>query len=189
MRTALLLALYGALIWQTLRYQGGVIFYGEYIHWTGLQAVHLLLVTLAITPLRRIFPQARWAVQLVTLRRNLGIAVFVFALAHTIAYLTRQPGIHEIVEEARTAGMLTGWLALLVFLPLALTSNDRSLRTLKGFWKTLHRLVFVGAFLTVAHWILTAFDPTTAYVYMAVLLVLVALRAIGSPGTVTQGPS
>lgn len=180
-RIALTVVLYGALLWQTYRYSSGAIFYGEYLHWTGLQATRLLLVTLAITPLRRLFPTIAGMQWLAARRRDIGVAVFVYALAHTIAYLYRQPGLQAIVEDSITAGILTGWLALLIFLPLALSSNNRSVRALGRRWKLLHRLAYAGALLTLAHWILTAFSPTIAYLHLALLVVLLALRVIRVP--------
>ena len=170
------LVLYGALLAQSYRYQGGIIFYGEYLHWTGMQATYLLFAALAITPVRRLFPKARWARWLLLRRRDIGVAVCAYSGAHAIAYLLRQPDLAEIVTDALTAGMLTGWLALIIILPLTITSNDFSMRKLGKRWKTLHQLVYAGAMLTLAHWILTAFDPTTAYVYLAVLLVLLGSR-------------
>ena len=182
-QVALWLVLYGALLVQTYRYQGGAIFYGEYIHWTGLHATHLLLITLAITPIRRLFPQAGWIQWLLLRRRDIGIAVFAYALAHTVAYLWREPVLAEIIADALTAGMLTGWLALLIFLPLAATSNDPSVRKLGRGWKTLHRFAYAGALLTLGHWVLTAFDPTMAYVYLGILVVLLGSRAPGRART------
>ena len=177
-RFGLSLVLYGILLAQTWRYLDGAIFYGEYLHWTGLQATHLLLIALIATPLRRLFPRPRWTRWLTRYRRDIGIAVFAYAAAHTMAYLLREPGLAEIVADAMTAGIATGWLALLIFLPLAMTSNDLSVRKLGRRWKTLHRSVYAGAVLTLAHWVLTAFDPTTAYVYAAIVLLLLALRVL-----------
>ena len=177
-RVALWIILYGVLLVQTWRYSDGAIFYGEYLHWTGLQATHLLFIALLATPLRRLFSNARWTQWLVRYRRDVGVAVFVYAAAHTIAYLQREPVLAQIIADAMTAGILTGWLALLIFLPLAMTSNDWSVRRLARRWKTLHRFVYAGAGLTLAHWALTAFDPTTAYVYLAVLLLLLGLRVV-----------
>ena len=177
-QAALWLVLYGALLAQTYRYLGQAIYYGEYLHWTGLQATNLLFAALAITPLRRLFPKAGWSQWLLLRRRDIGVAVFAYAAAHTLAYLWREAALAEIIADAMTVGMLTGWLALLIFLPLAATSNDYSVTRLGRRWKALHRLVYAGAVLTLAHWVLTAFDPTTAYVYLAVLIVLLGPRAI-----------
>ncbi len=177
-QAALWLVLYGALLAQTYRYLGEAIFYGEYLHWTGLQATHLLFAALVIAPVRRRFPKAGWSQWLLLRRRDIGVAVFVYAAAHTLAYLWREPALADIIADALTAGLLTGWLALFVFLPLAATSNDYSVARLGRRWKALHRLVYAGALLTLAHWVLTAFDPTTAYVYLALLVVLLGARAL-----------
>ena len=74
-----------------------------------------------------------------------------------------------ILEQAAGADLLTGWLALAIFLPLAITSNDRSMRAMKRGWKRLHRLVHPTAVLVFVHWALTAFDPVTAYIHIGIL--------------------
>lgn len=163
---------------QTYRYSAEGIFYGEYLHWTGIWATYLLIVTLAVTPMRFVFGAAEWMRWLGRHRRDLGVASFVYALAHAIAYLIRKADLGLIVDEALAAGMLTGWVAFLLFLPLALTSNDYAVRRLKKRWKTVHRLVYVAALMTLAHWILTAFDPTTGYFALAIVVVLLAMRVV-----------
>ena len=72
--------------------------------------------------------------------------------------------------------MLTGWLAFAIFLPLALTSNDASVRMLGRSWKRLHRAVYAAAVLSFAHWILEAFDPAVAYAHLAVLAAIQSAR-------------
>ena len=124
------------------------------------------------------FGAAEWMRWLGRHRRDFGVACFAYAMAHAIAYLVRKADVALIVDEALSAGMLTGWIALLLFLPLALTSNDYSVRRLKKGWKRLHRLVYAGALLTLAHWILTAFDPTTGYFALAIVVVLLVMRVI-----------
>lgn len=170
--------LYAPLLAQTWGYQLELVFYGEYLHWTGLQSTQLILVALAVTPLRLFFPGADWVKWLMLHRRAIGVASFIYALLHVIAYLVHKGHLQTILQEAQTLGLLTGWIALLIFLPLALTSNDYSLRLLRRRWKTLHKAIYLGAALTLAHWILTAFNPTTAYVYLGVGVLLIALRPI-----------
>ncbi|MDJ0909997.1 MAG: ferric reductase-like transmembrane domain-containing protein [Woeseiaceae bacterium] len=163
---------------QTYRYSAEGIYYGEYLHWTGIWATYLLLATLAVTPLRLVFGAAEWMRWIGRHRRDLGVASFAYATAHAVAYVVYKADFAMIVDEALSAGMLTGWIALLLFLPLALTSNDYSVRRLKKRWKTLHRLVYVAALLTLAHWVLTAFDPTTGYFALAILVVLLLMRVV-----------
>ncbi len=131
-RTALWVVLLLPLLIQTYRYQSGSAFYGEYLHWTGDWAVWLLLLVLLVTPLRRLVRRAGWSTWILKARRDLGIATFLYALAHTLAYLLRKADLARIVAEAADAGMLFGWLALIGMLLLAVTSNDRSVRWLAG---------------------------------------------------------
>ena len=163
---------------QTYRYSAEGIYYGEYLHWTGLWATYLLMLTLAITPLRLVVGAADWMRWLGKHRRDLGVASFAYASAHAVAYLVRKADVSLIIDEALSAGMATGWIAFLMFLPLALTSNDYAVRKLKKRWKTLHRLVYVAALLTFAHWVLTAFDPTAGYFAAAIVVVLLLMRVI-----------
>lgn len=172
------LILYVPLLAQTYRYQLELVFYGEYLHWTGLQSTRLVLLALAITPLRQFLPNTVWVKWLMLHRRAIGVASFIYALLHLVAYLVNKGNLQSIVQEGQTIGLLTGWAAFVIFLLLAATSNDYSLRILLHRWKTLHKAIYLGAALTLAHWILTAFSPTTAYVYLGVGVLLMALRPI-----------
>jgi sulfoxide reductase heme-binding subunit YedZ len=153
-----------------------VLFYGEVVHATGLFATQLLVATLALTPLGRLFPRASWLGWLRQRRRYLGVAAFAYALFHALVYLARQPSLERIFDDFRAAAMWTGWLALTLMLLLAATSNDAAVRRLKRRWKTLHRAVHLIALLSFAHWLLSAFDPTLGYVYLGVLAFLESLR-------------
>ena len=87
------------------------------------------------------------------------------------------PGLAAIIAEAMTAGILTGWLALLIFLPLAVTSNDLSVRKLGRRWKALHRLVYVIAILGVWHyWWQVKQDITEPAIYAVILVTVLLLR-------------
>ena len=167
------------LAWQTWLYRSETIYYGEYLHWTGLQSARLLLLTLAVTPLLRVFPgqsAIRW---LLRRRRDLGLVTFVYAAAHTMAYLLQKSDAQRILAESIEVGLLTGWVALLIFIALAITSNDSSVRSMGPNWRRLHKTVYVAAVLTFAHWVLTAFDPTSGYIHAAVLVLLLLARLRG----------
>lgn len=166
----------GPIAIRTWEYLDGTVFYGEYVHWTGDWAARLLLVTLAATPLRLMFPTASWSRWLLMRRRDLGIATFVYALAHAIAYLLQKADGSRILAEAAEAGMWTGWIAILILAPLAITSNNVAVRALGARWKRLHRMVYLAAVLTFLHWALTAFDPMQAYIHTAILGALFVLR-------------
>lgn len=162
--------------WLALRYATGGLFYGEIVHSSGDWAIWALMLALAVTPLRRWFPRQRWTAWLLPRRRYFGVAAFAYAALHAAVYVLRQGDLPKILAAATEAGLLTGWLAFAIFVPLALTSNDRSVRRLKSGWKLLHRCVYAAAALSFAHWILVAFDPTTAYVHLGVLASLEASR-------------
>ena len=99
-------------------------------------------------------------------------------MGHTIIYLWRKGSFENITAEALQSQYLTGWIALALFLPLAITSNDVSMRALKRAWKRLHRLVYPAAILVFVHWALTAFDPMTAYIHLGILAAIEIVRII-----------
>ena len=143
--------------------------FGHAIKDSGDWAAWLLLLTLAVTPLRLAFRGARWTRWLMKRRRDLGVASFAYAAIHTAIYLLDKASLAVVFEQAAGWDLLTGWLALAIFVPLAITSNDRSMRAMKRGWKRLHRLVHPAAVLVFAHWALTAFDPVTAYIHIGIL--------------------
>ena len=77
-----------------------------------------------------------------------------------------------------TPYLLAGWIALALFVPLAVTSNDISVRRLRRSWKTVHRLVYPAAILVFVHWVLSAFDPTTAWIHVGILAAIEIVRII-----------
>lgn len=150
--------------------------YGHAIGDSGDWAAWLLLLTLAVTPLRLLFRGHGWTTWLLRRRRDLGVASFAYAAGHTALYLWNKAEVARIVGEMVQPQYLTGWLALALFIPLAITSNDVSVRRLRRSWKKLHRLVYPAAVLTFLHWALTAFDPMTAYIHIGILAAIEILR-------------
>lgn len=177
------------LVWLLLALPGGWIAYqwavtpdrygyGHAIGDSGDWAAWLLIAALAVTPVRLIFARSRWTSRLMRYRRDLGVASFAYAAGHTAIYLWDKASLSLVVEEAALPGMLFGWLALVLFAPLAATSNDIAMRAMKRAWKRLHRLVYPAAILTFLHWALTAFDSTTALLYAAGLAALETVRIL-----------
>ncbi len=175
-----LLALPGAVT--IFRYATGATFYGEVVHSTGQLSAQLLIATMAVTPLQLMFPGRGWVRWLLRRRRYLGVASFGYAALHTVVYLIRTGAFGDILADAAEPGLLTGWIALAIFVPLAISSNDASVRRLRRLWKRLHRWVYAAAVLTFAHWILTAFDPLAGLIHLAVLAALEAYRLWKSAG-------
>lgn len=150
--------------------------YGHIIGDSGDWAAWLMMVTLAVTPIRLLFRRRGWATWLMRHRRDIGVASFAYAAGHTVIYLTRKASMDIVLAELSTPYILAGWLALALFVPLAVTSNDISTRALKRTWKRLHRLVYPAAILVFVHWVLSAFDPTTAYIQIAILAAIELVR-------------
>lgn len=168
-------ALWGA--WRWLATPGAYGF-GHAIGDSGLWAVWLLMATLAITPLRLLAKRSPLVAALARRRRDLGVASFVYAALHTGIYLWDKGAAARVLAELQQGEILTGWLALALFVPLAVTSNDVSVRRLKRGWKRLHRLVYPAAILAFVHWVLTAFDPTSAWLHAAALAGIELVRVV-----------
>lgn len=152
------------------RFATDAISYGQVLHQSGYWSTGLLIGALAVTPLRKQFSTSRWIAALVPHRRALGVASFAYAALHTGVYLERKWGADLILKEGLEASLATGWVAFAVFVVLAVTSNDASVRALGRGWKQLHRYVYLATILVFVHWWLAAFDPTMGYVFAAALV-------------------
>ena len=118
----------------TYGYLNEAISYGEYIQHRGRISVWLLLLTLAVTPLRLSFQGRSWSRGLVQNRRYFSVVSFAYALPHVVAYLIRKETFALVAEEAAYPEIWTGWLALVIFAALALSSNNWSMRRLGHNW-------------------------------------------------------
>ena len=150
--------------------------FGHAIGDSGDWAAWLLLLTLAVTPLRLLFKGRKWTNWLMRRRRDLGVASFAYAAGHTAIYLFDNASLDIVLADLGLPEFLSGWLALALFVPLAATSNNISVRALGRSWKRLHRLVYPAAILTFVHWALTAYDPTTAYIHIGILAAIEIVR-------------
>ena len=150
--------------------------YGHAIGDSGDWAAWLLLLTLAVTPLRLLFKGREWPAWLMRRRRDFGVASFAYAAGHTAIYLTDKASLDIVLAEIGLPELLTGWLALALFVPLAVTSNDFAARAIRRSWKKLHRMVYPAAILTFLHWALTAYDPITAYIHAGILAAIEIVR-------------
>lgn len=125
----------------------------ELILQTGTWGIRILLVALAITPLRQVL---RWN-RLAMLRRMTGVAAALYLLAHFILYTANQAfDLDKIVTEIVKANyLIIGLCGLVMLLALLATSTDGMLRRLGGRrWQLLHYLVFPAAMLAVWHYFL-----------------------------------
>lgn len=129
--------------------------YRHFIHETGEFAARFLVITLLISPLRLLFPGSRVLKWFQKNKRAFGLFTFFLCLLHVAGYIMRNPSLSKMAGEAlREPSLLLGWVAFLIFLPMALTSNNYSMRLLKGRnWKNLQRLVYPAAILVAVHWL------------------------------------
>jgi sulfoxide reductase heme-binding subunit YedZ len=161
------------------------------LHRTGDWALRLLLATLAVTPLRRLTGW-QW---LLSFRRLLGLTAFAYALLHGLTYLVLDRGLlwEEVVADVLERPYVTvGLTALLLMVPLAVTSTRAMMRRLGRRWQSLHRLVYAIAALAVLHFLWSSkLDRVEPLVYAGLLAALLLLRApavLRSRRPVVQGP-
>ncbi|MCD9045639.1 protein-methionine-sulfoxide reductase heme-binding subunit MsrQ [Luteimonas sp. MHLX1A] len=145
-------------------------------HTLGLWALRLLLLTLAVTPLRQLTGQA----QLLRFRRMLGLYAFFYASLHFAAWLVldlRLDWAGVATEIARRPFITVGFLAWLLLVPLAVTSTRGWMRRLAGAWQRVHRLVYAIAALAVLHfWWVVKSDIREPLLYAVLLALLLGWR-------------
>lgn len=145
-------------------------------HGTGLWALRLLLLSLAMTPLRRITGSA----VPIRYRRMLGLWAFTYACLHLSVYVVLDLGGYwaQIGEDIVKRPFITvGFLAWLCLVPLTATSTRAAMRWLGRRWGQLHKLVYVVGGLVVLHFLwLVKSDLREPLLYGAALAALLALR-------------
>jgi len=151
----------------------------EVTHRTGRWALILLLVTLAVTPVRRL---TGWH-QAVQLRRTLGLFAFAYAVLHFLTYVVLDQffALGYIIEDIAERPYITvGFAAFLLLIPLAATSTTRAIRRLGRNWGRLHRLVYLAATLALLHflWLVKAPAIGRPLRYGAVLALLLGSRIV-----------
>lgn len=148
----------------------------EVTHATGDAALIILMVTLAVTPLRRLTGWNR----IIQLRRPLGLFTFFYATLHLATYVVLDQffAIEYIIDDVVERPYITvGTAAFLLLVPLAITSTKGWIRRLGKRWARLHRLVYASAALGVVHylWLVKA-DLRRPLVFAAILALLLLLR-------------
>jgi sulfoxide reductase heme-binding subunit YedZ len=146
---------------------------------TGTWTLRLLVVTLAITPLRRVTGW-NW---LVRYRRMIGLFAFFYASLHFLTYLWLDQffDVHEIVKDVWKRPFITmGFTAFVLLVPLALTSTQGWIRRLGGRrWQALHRLVYGAAAAGVIHyWWLVKADTRRPIRYAVIVGILLLARVV-----------
>src|SRR5260370_15919805 len=146
---------------------------------TGMSALTFLLLPLAVTPLRKI-TGLNW---IILSRRTLGLYAFFYASLHFLIFFIfdRSLSISSTLSEmVKRKYLLVGMTALLVMVPLAITSTNTMIKRLGGKrWRALHRLAYVAAIAGVIHFYMQVkADVRLPLVFIAVLSVLLCYRVL-----------
>jgi len=120
---------------------------------TGYNTLLLLILSLAITPVRKLVPKMSW---LIKFRRLLGLFAFFYGTIHMLTYVALYAGfnVQQMLDDIGKRKFITmGVAAWLLLLPLALTSTNWAIRKLGGKnWNRLHKLVYVAGVCGVIHY-------------------------------------
>ena len=157
---------------------------------TGDWTLRFLLITLAVTPLRRLTGW-NW---LLKLRRMLGLYAFFYAVVHLSSYVAFDQlfSITDILHDIVKRPFITvGFTALVLLVPLVITSTNAMLRRLGAKrWLALHRLVYIIAPLGVLHfWWMVKRDVTEPAIYALILAVLLGYRLAKRPRAPARVPA
>ncbi len=143
---------------------------------TGTWALIFLLLTLSMSPLKKLF-RLNSCIQY---RRMLGLYMFFYACLHSIAYvwLDHWFDFNEVSKDiVKHPYVLVGFTAFIISIPLAITSTKSMMKRLGGRWKILHSLIYLIGFLAVLHFLwLVKKDHTEPLIYTAVFFLLITLR-------------
>lgn len=147
------------------------------VHFFGLSALIFVWLTLTLSPLRSML-----GFNYVYLRRQLGLFAFFYAVCHLMSYwvFLLDSDIASVIDDVIDRPYITvGSLALLLMLPLAITSNRWSQMKLRLNWKKLHRLIYPISILIIIHFLWqTRSDFSEPLMYSALLLLLLTYRMV-----------
>jgi len=148
-----------------------------FLRTTGVLTLTFLLITLSITPLRKLFGMN----QLIKYRRLLGLFAFFYGVIHLSTYFIfdRDASVSSTVEDVvKRRFILFGMSALLLMVPLAVTSTNGMIKRLGGKrWQRLHRLVYISGILGVIHfWMIVKSDIFYPAIFGLILVCLLGYR-------------
>ena len=143
-------------------------------HELGLFALQLLVAGLAITPLRRFA-----GVNLIRFRRAVGVLAFTYVALHLLVWLVLDVQVLSRIwaDILKRPYISIGMIGFLLMVPLALTSNNWSVRRLGARWRQVHKLTYIVVLLGAVHFVMLRkgfqIEPLA---YLAAILLLLALR-------------
>ncbi|WP_051372407.1 protein-methionine-sulfoxide reductase heme-binding subunit MsrQ [Sedimentitalea nanhaiensis] len=148
-------------------------------HELGRLALQFLVLGLLVTPLRRYA-----GLNLLRFRRSLGLLAFYYVCLHLLVWLVLDVQVPQQIwaDILKRPYISIGMAGFVLMIPLAVTSNNRSVRRLGAMWRRLHRLVYVIAVLGALHFAMLVkglqFEPFV-YVLFVLLLLMMRLRIFG----------
>ena len=158
--------------------QFGVDAIGEFTLDTGNWGIRLLLVTLAVSPLRELTGW-NW---LITYRRPLGLAAFYYLCVHLLVYVYLDFALNLefiLIDVTESLFIVVGVVSFLLLIPLAITSTTGWIRALGKRWRVLHWLVYPAVILGVVHYLLQVKEITfQLWFYIIAGGVLLAYRIV-----------
>lgn len=138
--------------------------YSNLMHATGEFSARFLVFSLIATPLLMLFPRAKFPKWLNRNKRYFGIAAFAYGFYHTVAYLVEVP-VSEVLASFFEIGMVTSWVALIIWIPMAITSTDGWVLRLKKTWKKIHNWGYLAALMVFLHWVFIHYNWKPALVH------------------------
>ena len=142
----------------------------------GLWALRFLILSLAITPLRRL-----GGPNLIRYRRAVGLLAFTYASLHLTVYMVLDQGLDFAAiwaDIVKRPYITVGMFAFIILVPLAVTSNNAMIRRLGGgAWQRLHRLVYVAAAAAAIHFVMVVKAwPPEPLIYAGIVAALLLFR-------------
>ena len=167
------------LVWDQAHHRLGANPQNFLILTTGMMTLIFLTLTMAVTPLRKI-TGLNWVIQF---RRMLGLYAFFYGCLHFLCFFSLNRGFSissTLTEMLKRKYLIVGSTALLVMVPLAVTSTNAMIKRLGGKrWRVLHRLAYVAAIAGVIHYYMQVkADVRQPLVFAAVLAVLLGYRIV-----------
>lgn len=153
-------------------------------HALGKVGLQVLIAVLLVTPLRR-FTKLNF----LSWRRALGVIAFFYILLHFLVWMVLDVQILSQVwaDIVKRPYIIVGMISLLILLPLAVTSNNLSIRKLGPRWRKLHKATYLAVALGGVHYIMQTkgfeYEP---YIYLAVVIGLIAIRKLPKKRTAPQ---
>ena len=164
------------IIYQILTNQLGPEPIKDITHHTGKWTLYFIVITLAMTPLKKITKLNIW----INYRRMFGLFVFFYASVHLMTYvgLDYRFDLSSIGSDiVKKKYIFIGFSAWLLLIPLAVTSNKRLMKILKDKWKRLHRLIYLIALFGAIHYLwLVKRDLTEPLIFLTIILILLTFR-------------